>query len=373
MIKVSRGCLGQEEVAGVQKVFDSGYFGLGTPVLEFEAALKQYLGADQVVATNTGTSALHLSLDSLGIGKGDEVIVPSLTFVASFQAIALTGATPVACDVVPETLLMNLADVERRVTSRTKALMPIHYTGNPCDMDALLDLAKRHGLRIVEDAAHAFGSTYKGRKIGSFGDVVCFSFDSIKNITCGEGGAVICRDEELAGLLRRKRTLGINRSANQEATGKNRSWPFEVSTIGFRYHMSGINAAIGLAQLKKLDAFIARRREICRKYDAAFRDLAGIRLLRINYDEAAPHIYVVRVKNDRRDALMNYLKDADIETGINYIPNHLHPYFRRNDLTLRETEQAYREILTLPLHCGLSDLDVGCVITRVRDFFREAA
>src|SRR5579863_2508462 len=146
MIKLSRGCLGEEEVAGVRQVFDTGYFGLSSPVLEFESALKSYLGADQVVATNTGTSALHLALDALGIGKGDEVIVPSLTFVASFQAIALTGAIPVACDVAPETLLMDLADVDRRVTPRTKALMPIHYTGNPCDMDALLNLAKRHGL-----------------------------------------------------------------------------------------------------------------------------------------------------------------------------------------------------------------------------------
>jgi len=373
MIKLSRGCLGEEEVAGVRQVFDTGYFGLSSPVLEFEAALKKYLGADHVVATNTGTSALHLALDAAGIGHGDEVIVPSLTFVASFQAIAQTGATPVACDVAPDTLLMDLADVERRITPKTKAVMPIHYSGNPCDMDNLLDLAKRRGLRIVEDAAHAFGSTYKGRKIGSVGDLVCFSFDSIKNITCGEGGAVICREEGLADLLRRKRTLGINRSANQEATGKNRPWPFEVSTNGFRYHMSGINAAIGLAQLKKADAFISRRREICRKYDAAFRDFAGIHLLRINYDESAPHIYVVRVKNERRDALMHYLRDAEIETGINYIPNHLHVYFRREGLPLHETEQAYREILTLPLHCALSDLDVRCVIAHVQGFFQGAS
>jgi perosamine synthetase len=369
LIKVARGCLADEELAEVKAAFDYGYFGLAAKVVEFEEQLAKYFGAEHVVAVNTGTSGLHLALDALGVGTGDEVIVPSLTFVGSFQAISATGARPVACDVEPDTLLMDMDDVRKRLTARTKALMPVHYAGNPCDMDALQELGHRTGIRVVEDAAHAFGSVYKGRRIGGFGDVTIFSFDSIKNITCGEGGAVVCRDAKLAELLRKKRLLGMDRASQASASWKTRSWQFEVHTQGFRYHMSNINAAIGLAQLRKADVFIARRREICKRYDAAFHDLPEIRPLRINYAEVAPHIYVVRVPGGRRDALMQFLKDRDIETGINYIPNHLHRYYRQGSLCLPETERAYGEIITLPLHCGLSDDDVAAVIAGVKEFF----
>jgi perosamine synthetase len=322
------------------------------------------------MTTNTGTSALHLALDALGLGPGDEVIVPSLTFVGSFQAIAATGAAPVACDVVGDTLLLDLEDVRRRLTPRTRAVMPVHYAGNPCDMDALLALKERPRVRIVEDAAHALGSTHHGRKIGSFGDVTCFSFDSIKTITCGEGGAIVCRDAELADVIRQKRLLGMDRKSHASTSWKERSWVFEVRTNGFRYHMSNINAAIGLAQLRKVEGFIARRRQLCRTYDAALRD-TPLRLLRVDYDEVAPHVYVVRVPHGRRDAMMQFLKDRDIETGINYVPNHLHSFFRREGVTLPETERAFLEILTLPLHCGLTDADVQTVIGAVRQFFQQ--
>lgn len=370
MIKVSRGCLGEEELTAVREAFEYGYFGLAAKVLEFEEALKDYLGARHVVATNTGTAALHLALDALGIGRGDEVIVPSLTYVAAFQAIAATGAIPIACDIEPDTLLMDLADAERRITPRTKALMPMHYAGSPINIEAVLSLTRRHNLRVVDDAAHAFGSTYKGQKIGSFGDVSCFSFDSIKNITCGEGGAVVCNDDELAELLRKKRTLGISRKP--AASGSRvRGWQFEVTTSGFRYHMSNINGAIGLVQLRKADVFIARRREICRRYDLAFQDLPGVQALRMDYTRTAPHIYVVRVKDGRRDDLMEFLGQRDIEAGINYVPNHLHPYFHVDGLKLPEVESAYEEILTLPLHCALLDSDVEFVIDSVGSFFRH--
>ena len=367
MIKVSRGCVGEEELAEVRDAFEYGYFGMAYKVTEFEDQLAKYLGAQHVMTTNTGTSALHLALDALGLGPGDEVIVPSLTFLGSFQAIVATGAAPVACDVVGDTLLLDMEDVRRWLTPKTRAVMPVHYAGNPCDMDALLALKDRYGLRIVEDGAHAFGSTYKGKKIGGFGDVTCFSFDSIKTITCGEGGAIVCRDPELADVIRQKRLLGMDRKSHASTSWKERSWMFEVRTSGFRYHMSNINAAIGLAQLQRVESFIARRRQICRTYDAAFRD-TSLRLLHADYDEVAPHVYVVRVPDGRRDALMQFLKDRDIETGINYIPNHLHPFFRRKGVTLPETERAFGEILTLPLHCGLSDDDVQTVIEAVRLF-----
>lgn len=334
MIKVSRGCISDEELVEVRDAFEYGYFGLASKVTEFEEKVGKYLGADYVIAINTGTSALHLALDALGVGAGDEVIVPSLTFVGCFQAITATGATPVACDICPDTLLMDLEDAGKRISAKTKAIMPVHYAGNPCDIHGLLELKNRHGMRIIEDAAHAFGSTYKGQKIGSFGDIICFSFDSLKNITCGEGGVIVCRDKQLADLIRQKLLLGMDRKSHAASSWKEREWFFEVKTQGFRYHMSNINAAIGLAQLKKVDSFITRRRDICREYDGAFEDLPGIQRLPIDYDEVAPHIYVIRVQDRRRDALMQFLKDLDIETSIYYIPNHLHPYFKQDGRSL---------------------------------------
>ncbi len=364
MIRVSRGCLGEEELAEVREAFDYGYFGQSYKVFEFEEELGKYLGAEHVIAVNNGTSALHLAVDALGIGKGDEVIVPSLTFVGSFQAISATGAKPIAAEIYPDTLLIDIEDARRKITEKTRAVMPVHYAGNPCDMDTLMKIAGEYGLRIIEDAAHALGSFYKGKRIGSFGDIACFSFDSIKNITCGEGGAVVCREPELADILRQKRYCGMDRKP-MTSVEKGRTPFYQVKTQGFRYHMSNINAAIGLAQLKKLDSFIARRQEICRKYDRAFGGIPAINCLPINYDNVAPHIYVILLKNGGRNDLMEYLKNHKIETGINYVPNHLQPFYSNEAVSLPETEKAYEEILTLPLHCGLSDDDVTFVIQSV--------
>ncbi len=248
--------------------------------------------------------------------------------------------------------------------------MPVHYAGNPCDMDALMKIAEEHGLRIIEDAAHALGSYYNGKKIGGPGDITCFSFDSIKNITCGEGGAVICREPELADILRQKRLCGMDRQP-LTSVAKGRTPFYQVRTQGYRYHMSNINAAIGLAQLKKIPAFIKRRQEICRRYDRSFREIPDIHCLPVNYDEVAPHIYVIRLKNGHRNQLMEYLKNLKIETGINYVPNHLQPFYASEKVDLPETEKAYEEILTLPLHYGLSDDDVARVIEGVQEFVKN--
>jgi len=372
VIRVSQPVVGEQELLAVKAALDRAYYGHAEKVEEFESRLREFLGAREVVCVCNGTAALHLACSALGLGPGDEVVLPSLTFVSSFQAVRATGATPVACDVVPETLTIDLADAERRLTPRTKAVMPVHYAGNPCDLDRILALAKRAGVRVVEDAAHAFGATYRGRKVGSAGDVACFSFDSIKNITCGEGGAIVCGDPDLADRMRRRRSLGIVRSARPGASWKERGWYYEVTDDGFRYHMSNINAAIGLTQLTRVEEFVARRRAICRRYDQALQGVSGIRTLAIDYRCAAPHIYVVRVSGGRRDALMRALQDREIETGVNYIPNHLHPLFRRPGLRLPETEAAYGEILTLPLHCALADGDVDLVVDTIRAFMKAA-
>lgn len=382
MIRVAYGCLGSEELAAVEDVFKDGYFGLSPRVAEFEAAIDGYLDSTESIAVSSGTAAMHLALDAIGIGPGDEVIVPSMTFIGSFQAITQTGATPVPCEVYPETLLIDIEDVKRKITPQTKAIMPVHYAGNPCDMDALLELKDERGIRIVEDAAHAFGTVYRGRdgspytgkKIGTFGDITCFSFDSIKVITCGEGGAVICNDyatgDGLRRYMRKKRLLGINRSSHC-AHWKERAWSFDVDTTGFRYHMSAINAAIGLAQIKKLDAFIARRREICGHYVEGLKAVQGLELLRIDYDHVSPFMFTIKVQGDRRDDLITFLKDKEIETGISYVPNHHHSLYE-SGASLPVTDEVFTEILSLPLHCALSDKDVGFVVKTITEFFEDS-
>jgi len=368
MIKSSRGILGDEELTLVKEAFDYGYFGHAQFVDEFEQEIGKFLSSRNIIAVNNGTDALHISLHCLGIGGGDEVIVPSLTFVASYQAICMTGATPVSCEVDPDTLLIDPDDVERRITPRTRAIMPVHYGGNPCDMERLQAIADKYHLRIVEDAAHAFGSYYKGKRIGSFGDVTCFSFDSIKIISCGEGGIVVCRDDDLAGRIRICRQLGIERKPHTN-DWKQRDWKYQVHSLGFRYHMSNINAAIGLAQLKKIDTFILRRREICMRYENAFRSHERIIPVISDYEDIAPFIYAIRIKDSLRDELFDYLKSNNIEPAINYIPNHLHQVFNQNKEHLPVTEQLYDEIISLPLHCGLSDADVDQIILTVNRFF----
>ena len=368
MIAVSRPFLGPEELAAVGEVFDTGWLGLGSTTLAFENALKEYLGARNVVAVNTGTSALHLALAGFEIGPGDEVIVPSITFAACIQAIIAVGATPVFCESREDDILLDLDDVERRITSRTRAIMPVHYCGNPCDMDRLLAMAQQHQLWIVEDAAHALGSTYKGRRIGSFGHATCFSFDPIKNITCGEGGAVVLADDRVAEQLRQMRILGMAKESWHRYKDK-RNWYYEVTTPGFRYHMPNFCAAVGLVQMGKLDQFVARRRAICRRYDIAFRELASLHTLTVDYDNTAPHIYVVRVPGNRREAFMGSLKEAGVDTGIHYLANHLQPYFTRFvSEPLPVATRLSDEIVTLPLHFGLSDADVDCVIAAVVRF-----
>jgi dTDP-4-amino-4,6-dideoxygalactose transaminase len=249
-------------------------------------------------------------------------------------------------------------------------VMPVHYCGNPCDMDRLLALAEAHRFVVIEDAAHAFGSMYKGRKVGSFGHATCFSFDPIKNITCGEGGAVVLSDGGIAEEIRRRRILGIDKDTWHRYKNT-RSWFYEVSSPGYRYHMPNFCAAIGLVQLKKVDVFIRRRREICKRYDAAFEKLKKVRILSMNYDEVAPHIYIVRMLDDSRDRFMDFLKDRGVGTGIHYIANHLQPFFKpyaREPLPV--SERLWQQIVTLPLFYDMTEEDIQTVIDAVVSYDR---
>jgi len=368
-IPVSRPAVGKEELLKVKEVFATGWLGMGSVVFKFEEELKKILNTKYVIAVNTGTSALHISLDSLGLKPQDEVIVPSLTFVASLQAIVQCRARPVFCDVYEDTLNMDVEDASRKVTKKTRVIMPVHYSGLPCMMHEIIAIAKNKGITIVEDAAHAFGSYYDGKKIGSIGDITCFSFDPIKNITCGEGGAVSTNNKVIADKIINKRVLGINKDTWHRYKNR-RTWQYEVNMSGFRYHMSNINAAIGLEQLKKMDKFIERKRKIVRQYDEAFKNIGGLEPVRRDYETTAPFNYIIKVKNGR-DRLMEFLKTFGIETGIHYIPNHLQPFFAKYKVKLPATEKVFKEMLTLPLYYDMSETDVLFVIEKVKTFFKK--
>jgi len=364
LIPVSRPSLGEAELASIKTVFDSGWLGLGAQVFEFEQALQKFLGAKHVVCTNTGTTSIHLALDALGIGKGDEVIVPSFTYVATIQAITATGAIPVFCDIHADDLNIDTKNIKGKITRRTKAILPVHYRGIPCDMDELGKLAQEKSLFVVEDAAHAFGSSYKGKKIGSFGDITCFSFDPIKNITCGEGGAVVFQDDSLFEKIQQKRILGIDKDTWSRYRNE-RSWFYDVVTQGYRYHMSNINAAVGLIQLKKFDRMNRRKIDVAKQYDAAFDDVAGIALLRNDgYKDIGLFVYILKVIKGRNE-LMDHLAKRGVGSGIHYIPCHIFSFYKKEGIHLPITEQIYDEILTLPLFPDITDTQVERVIDAV--------
>ena len=361
IIRLSKSCLSEAEKQSVMGVLDREFLGMGTEVQQFEETLAQFFGRPAVCVVN-GTAALQLALQACGIGPGDEVLVPSLTYVASFQAISATGAKPVACDIDPETCILNWHDAEQRLTSRTKAIMPVHYTGGVGDLDGIYTLAHRHGLRIIEDAAHALGTIHRDKRIGSFGDIACFSFDGIKNFTSGEGGCVVTHDSVVLRKIQDARLLGVEKDTEKRYAGQ-RSWEFDVTAQGWRYHMSNIMAAIGLEQLKRFPEMAATRQRLARRYDEVLQDHPRIRPLPRNYQTVVPHIYVVRIQglSDRKN-LQAKLMEQGIQTGVHYQPNHLLSLYR--DVAtwpLPVTETVFPELLTLPLHPDVTEQDVDFI------------
>jgi dTDP-4-amino-4,6-dideoxygalactose transaminase len=374
MIHISRSVVGAAELEAMGRVVqEDGYLGMGREVRAFEEELKAYLGGQDrsVICLNSGTAALHLAVQAV-THPGDEVLVQSLTFVASFQAISAAGAVPVACEVYPETVTLDLEDAARRITPRTRAVMPVHYASNPGDLEAVYGFARRHGLRVIEDAAHAFGCTYQGRKIGSFGDLVCFSFDGLKNITSGEGGAVVTSDPQVIQVVQDARLLGVQRDTEKRYQGA-RSWEFDVQHQGYRYHLSNLFAAIGRVQLGRFEGELKPRRvELSQKYRAALAGTDNLQLLQGDPGPIIPHIFPIRVLNGRRDGLRQFLRDREIESGIHYKPNHLLSFYGGGREALPVTERLYEELLTLPLHPGLGDEEIDSVCAAVREFLSNS-
>lgn len=364
MIPSSRPYLDSKETDAVARVLKSGWLGSGPKTQQFEAALKEMIGAKNVLAVNTGTSALHLALLGFSIDPRDEVIVPSLTFCATIQAIIAVGAIPVFVEIDPNTLCIDVTDIRKNISKNSKAILPVHYGGQPCEMDEIMAISDEFNLIVVEDAAHAFGSFYKGKPIGTIGHVTCFSFDPIKNITCGEGGAVALEDDTVAEKIRKMRVLGMDKDGYLRY--KIAGLGYEVISEGYRYHMSDINAAIGLEQLLKFKEIAKRRKVIWELYSNSLKDVKNILVLQHDIKQIVPFNFVVRILNGLRDELYTYLRKKEIGVGIHYPLNHLQPFFKGKLKSLPVTENVGKQILTLPLFPSMSDSDVYNIIQEVK-------
>jgi perosamine synthetase len=370
VIPLFKPSLGEEELDALREVFETGWLGLGPKTAEFERAFADYVGARHAVGVNSCTAALHLSLGLLELKPGDEVIVPAVTFVSTAHAAAYWGARPVFADVRPDTLCVDPADVRRKATPRTRAILPVHYAGHPCDMDEIHPFAAARGIAVIEDAAHACGSAYKGRRVGSLSPLTCFSFHAIKNLSCGDGGMVTTNDGAHAKRLREGRWMGISKDTWQRTEGGTTySWDYAVGELGFKAHLNDIAAAIGLVQLGKLDGANRRRREIASRYDEGFRDADWIeRPPEREGARSSWHIYHIKV--DDRDGLHDHLSARGIVTGVHYQPLHLHPYYRGYGADCPVAERVWRRILSLPMFPDMTDGQAAQVIEAVRSFPR---
>ena len=371
MITVSQPDFGPAETAAVQSVIASHWVSLGPRTAAFEAALAEYLGVRHVIATSSCTGAIHLALAALEHDGRNEIIVPSLTFVATIQAILLAGYKPVFAEVNPKTLTIDVDDVARMISSRTRAFLPVHFAGYPCDIKQLGQLARRANISIVSDGAHAFGCSIKGQSIARQGMATCFSFSANKNITCGEGGVIATGSNALASRLKKLRFLGIDHAA-WERRGLNKPWQYTVDGPGFRYHMSDINAAIGLAQLKRLDYFAKTRRQIAAVYDTELEGLPWTVPIARDLQYTIPHLYIMRVTHGLRDALFDNLRANGVSCGVHYFPNHLQPAFKKFSRPLPVTEQLADELISLPLHTRLAVREVKYIIEKTSNFLRHA-
>ena len=361
VIRLSKSCVGEAEKSAVSGVLDREYLGMGREVEIFESLLQGYLGR-KVACVANGTSALQLALQAIGVGQGDEVLVQSLTYLAAYQAISATGAVPISCDIDPATITIDCADAKAKLSSRTKAILPTHYSGGVGNLDEIYQFARTHKLRVVEDAAHSFGSKYMGRRVGSFGDICCFSFDGIKNITAGEGGCVVTSDQNVMSRIEDARLLGVMRDTEKRFSGQ-RSWEFDVEDQGWRYHMSNVMAAIGIEQFNRKERFFKRRKELVRLYLSELENQTGIQAINSYSDEIVSHIFVVKLPiGINRDQVRTAMESRSIQTGIHYYPNHLLTRYRNQNISLKETEGVFPRLLTLPLHPEVTDDDVRYIV-----------
>jgi UDP-4-amino-4,6-dideoxy-N-acetyl-beta-L-altrosamine transaminase len=373
LLPYGRHSIDDDDVNAVVEVLRSDWLTTGPRVEQFERAVADYVGARFAVAVSSGTAALHAAAFAAGLGAGDEVITTPLTFVASANCALYVGATPVFADVHDVTLTIDPRRIAERINARTRAIIAVDFTGQPADFDEILELASRHGLVVIADAAHSLGATYRGRRVGTLADMTVFSTHPVKHITTGEGGLVTTDDEALATRLRRFRNHGITSDAR--ARHEAGAWFYEMVDLGFNYRLTDVQCALGLSQLPKLDGWLARRRAIAARYTRALAEVPALRVPVVPDDRvSAWHLYVVRVQREGlregvgRDAVFRALRAENIGVNVHYIPVTLHPFYKALGHRPGEcpvAEGAYEELISLPIFPGMTDADADDVISAV--------
>lgn len=392
-IPYGRQSIDDADIEAVVKVLKSDYLTTGPAVAAFEKKVADYVGAKYAVAVSNGTAALHVACLAAGIGAGDEVVTTPITFAASANCVLYCGGTPVFADIDPDTYNISPVELERKITSRTKAIIPVHYTGQPCDMDAILEIAHKHDLLVIEDGAHALGASYKGKRIGSIADMTCFSFHPVKPVTTGEGGMIVTDNEELYRKLVLYRSHGITRDndmmqqyedqlrqssdpALQEAADMLRGdvmdpggWYYQQLELGYNYRITDIACALGASQMDKLDRFLERRRQIAGKYDEAFADIPQIKTpWQQEGCQSGWHLYMIQTMERSRREVFDGLRQAGIGVNVHYIPVYRHPYYQRNGYAgvhCLNAEALYERAVSLPIFPGLTGSQQDYVIEHV--------
>lgn len=371
--------IGEDEIRSVVETLRSGWLTTGSKVKVFEEDFSRYVGCKHAVAVNSCTAALHLALDAIGIREGDEVIVPTMTFAATAEVVVYFKAKPVLVDCQPDTLNLDPAGLKAAVTAKTKAIIVVHYAGQPCDMDAVLETAKAHNLHVIEDAAHALPATYNGKTVGTIGDITCFSFYATKTITTGEGGMVTTENAAWAERMRMMSLHGISHDAWKRYT-KEGSWYYEILYPGFKYNLTDIAAAIGIEQLKKADEFRQSRARIAAAYNEAFAGLPEIQTPVCRpFAQHAWHLYPIQLDLDRlnltRNQFIEALREKNIGTSVHFIPLHLHPYYRikfgYKPQDFPAASSVFERLISLPIYPKMTAAQVDQVIEAVRTIARE--
>ncbi len=368
-----------EEIDGVVDSIKSGWLTMGPKTIKFEEQFRDYVGSGNAVSMNSCTACLHLALKAVGLKGGDDVIVPAMTFTATGEVVTYFNARPVLADIDEETFNIDPAEIEKKMTPKTKAVIPVHFAGQPCDMDEISDIALFHNSYVIEDAAHAFPALYKYKTIGSYGDITCFSFYATKTLSTGEGGMATTDNDEFADKMRILRLHGISKDAWKRYSAEG-SWYYEVTEAGYKYNMTDIQASLGLAQLKKSDWMWKRREEIALEYDAAFKACEELVTPLVRADrDSAWHLYVLKLNLEmltiKRNRFIEELKDRGVGTSVHFIPLYRHPFYSKTfgyePKDFPKSEHAYERILSLPIYPAMTHDDVNAVIESVEDVIRK--
>ena len=370
-IPYGKHCIENDDIDAVIKALKEDYIATGPGIEKFEKEFAKYVGARYAVALSSGTAALHACCFAINIKQGDEVITTPLTFAATANCVLYCGGTPVFADVDAKTYNIAPEEIEKHITSNTKAIIPVHFTGQPCEMDKINEIAKRHHLYVIEDAAHANGADYYGKKIGSISDMTIFSFHPVKHMTTCEGGMVTTNDEKLYKKIKSFRAYGLTKDMELLEDKDNGPWHYEIQDLGYNYRISDVMCALGRSQLNKMDSFVRRRREIAKRYNEEMRDFKHIvlpyQLLGCN---SSWHLYTILIKDGKRKAAYHKLKAAGIGVDVHYLPVYKHPYYQRHGyagVSCPNAEAIYNQILSIPIFYKLSDEQQTYVIKEIAD------